>query len=214
MRSNVEFTKAMIAYAKKHKLAVPDVSLTPVWGNGKRMLAWRVSGHAFGAKWAATQRTSRMEKLLFPDTSPKPHIEYPVYNWKGNHSYVGKHPGIVWHHAAGYGSAQQIHQIHLSIGDRGIAYHFYVRTDGTIYAGRPLGTWGAHCLGHNDWIGICAEGNYDVKYMPPKQQAAMRELHNWLHKKYGGIPDKQHKYMSGNSTACPGRHYPFKAITS
>jgi hypothetical protein len=75
---------------------------------------------------------------------------------------------------------------------------------------------GAHCLGHNDWLGVCAEGNYETNgaIMPAAQLKALQALHAMLHKKYGGIPDRPHKSMSGNSTACPGRAYPFDKITS
>ena len=215
MHSNIEVTKKMVEYAKKHGLLVPVVyTNTNRWGTGKKTLAWRVSGHAFGVKFASALRTSRLEKLLFPDTSAKPDIHYPNYQWKSRASVCTKHPGIVWHHAAGYGTPLAINQIHLNIGDRGIAYHFYVERDGTISAGRPLGTWGAHCFAHNDWIGVCAEGNYDTnRVMPAAQKKSLIALHNWLHKKYGGIPDKKHKDMPQNATACPGKWFPFSDIT-
>ena len=69
MPSNIRVAKAMIEYAKKHKLAVPKLSLTnPLWGKGKRTLAWRVSAHAFGEKQASAQKTGRLCSLLFPLT--------------------------------------------------------------------------------------------------------------------------------------------------
>lgn len=67
MRSNVAVAKRMVSYAKAHDLKVPAISLTsPVWGKGKQTLAWRVSGHAFGDKNAATQKTAQLIRLLFP----------------------------------------------------------------------------------------------------------------------------------------------------
>jgi N-acetyl-anhydromuramyl-L-alanine amidase AmpD len=123
-------------------------------------------------------------------------------------------PGIVWHHAAGTGSPDDIHRAHVRIGDSGIAYHFYVRRNGRIYRGRPEWAWGAHCLHHNDWLGVCAEGNYEARDdMPAAQRKALRNLHSYLHHKYPGIPDRRHRDMPGNATACPGRHFPFADIT-
>ena len=69
MQSNIAVTRKMIEYAKRHHLTVPKVSTwNPVWGNGKRTLAWRVSGHAFGEKHASAQKTQRLCDLLFPLT--------------------------------------------------------------------------------------------------------------------------------------------------
>jgi N-acetylmuramoyl-L-alanine amidase len=128
---------------------------------------------------------------------------------------TGPPPGIVWHHAAGTGSPDQIHATHVAIGDSGIAYHYYVRKDGRIYRGRPEWAMGAHCLGHNDWLGVCAEGAYHVtKTMPPKQLAALQWLHDDIKRRRGPLPDKKHKDMSGNSTACPGQYFPMAKIVA
>ena len=68
---------------------------------------------------------------------------------------------IILHHAAGKGSVSAIHASHKKQGWAGIGYHFYIRTDGKIYQGRPVDTVGAHCLNHNSTtIGICFEGNF------------------------------------------------------
>ena len=133
-----------------------------------------------------------------------------TYKWA--HSLVhrnGAPAKIVWHHSAGTGSAQQIHAMHVAIGDSGIAYHYYVRRDGRIYRGRPEWAMGAHCLGHNDWLGVCAEGNYDsTREMPSVQLRALQWLHGDIHKRRAGIGDIRHKDVPGNATACPGRYYP------
>jgi len=49
--------------------------------------------------------------------------------------------------------------------------------------------------------------------MPPAQLKAAQAVHAYLHKKYGGIPDRKHKDMPGNSTACPGKYFPMATIT-
>lgn len=137
-----------------------------------------------------------------------------TYRWA--HSLVhrnGSPEKIVWHHAAGTGSPDQIHATHVAIGDSGIAYHYYVRKDGRIYRGRPEWAMGAHCLGHNDWLGVCAEGNYDVtKVMPSAQLRSIQWLHDDIHRRRVGIGDIMHKDVVGNATACPGRYYPWAKV--
>lgn len=145
-----------------------------------------------------------------------PHIISKSYRWAHPLVHrIGGPPGIVWHHAAGTGSPNAIHATHLRIGDSGIAYHYYVRRDGRIYRGRPEWAMGAHCLGHNNWLGVCAEGNYDVvREMPAKQLRSLQWLHDDIHRRRKGIVDRRHKNMSGNATACPGRYYPYSKVVS
>ena len=53
-------------------------------------------------------------------------------------------------------SAADIRRWHRQRGFSDIGYHFVVRLDGTIEAGRPLELPGAHCRGHNlRSIGVC-----------------------------------------------------------
>lgn len=69
--------------------------------------------------------------------------------------------------------------------DRGwsdIGYHYCIKLDGTLEAGRPLDRAGAHVKGHNaDSIGICYIGGCDQDMNPKdtmtsEQEHAMREL--------------------------------------
>ena len=69
--------------------------------------------------------------------------------------------------------------------DRGwsdIGYHYVIRLDGCLEAGRPLDRTGAHVKGHNkDSIGICYIGGCDEDMNPkdtmtPEQEDTMREL--------------------------------------
>ena len=218
MPSNIATTQKMLQYAKEHKLDAGNPSTTnPLWGLGKATLAWRASGHMrkHGKKITQSARkTDQLVACLFPDLVPELHILHPNYKWNGAPvARRGPPPGTVWHHSVGFGSALFIHKIHLNIGDRGIAYHFYIRRDGKVYEGRPENTMGAHCLGHNDCIGVCLEGNYEAHDdMPTAQLKAAQAVHRYVHKKYGR-PDWQHKNMSGNSTACPGRFFGFAKIT-
>lgn len=69
MHSTTATTRKMIEYAKQHQLAIPALNrLSPIWGSGKRTLAWRVSGHAFGSRNASAIHTQRLDNFLFPLT--------------------------------------------------------------------------------------------------------------------------------------------------
>lgn len=84
-------------------------------------------------------------------------------------------------------SAREIRGWHTAPRPRGcgwrdIGYHFVIRLDGTIEAGRPLDQIGAHTAGHNrDSIGIVYVGGVDASGKPkdtrtPEQRRALREL--------------------------------------
>ena len=133
--------------------------------------------------------------------------------FKSNHSNRnGNPPGIVLHHAASNGGVEDVHNYHLSLGWAGIGYHFYVRKDGSVYRGRPEEWLGAHTTGHNDKIGICAEGNFEVDQMSAAQRNAIIELLEYLHDKYGKLPVYGHRDL--DATACPGKNYPFTEIVN
>ena len=66
---------------------------------------------------------------------------------------------------------------------RGCGYHFLVRLDGEIQAGRPVEQPGAHCYGHNSHsIGVCYVGGLDADgrtprdTRTPRQREALRRL--------------------------------------
>lgn len=73
MPSNTRVARRMLTYARRHgikwqgKNGKPVCStISPVWGRGKRTLAWRVSAHAFGTEHASAQKTPELVRLLFP----------------------------------------------------------------------------------------------------------------------------------------------------
>ena len=121
---------------------------------------------------------------------------------------------IVEHHIAGKGfSAQEIHAFHLSKGWSGIAYHLYVRQDGTVYRGRPIDKKGGHAENYNSVsIGICAEGNFDIEGMSDVQKKALIEATQYVKSIYPNAKVVRHSDL--NATACPGKNYPFEQITS
>lgn len=143
-------------------------------------------------------------------------ITKKAYKWaRPLYRRSGKPLGVVWHNAAAtHCTPDAVHSWHLANGWSGIAYHFTVQKDGTIYQGRPEWALGGHALGASSWLGVMFEGNYDrEKVMPAKQVKAGKWLHAYIEKKYGPIKDVRHKDMPGNSTSCPGKYFPFAEIT-
>ena len=133
------------------------------------------------------------------------------FEWSGNLSKRSKTEYIILHHRAGLGDVQSIHAGHLSKGWSGIGYHFYVRRDGSVFRGRPIGTVGAHCTGYNDKsIGVCFEGNFENATMPVIQLKAGRELISHLKGLYPDAEVGRHKDFQ--STVCPGKNFPFEEI--
>lgn len=131
---------------------------------------------------------------------------------------------IILHQRAGWGNAESIHSLHLGFGYSGIGYNFYVRLDGSIYAGRPIDVQGAHAE-NNNWqsVGICAEGYYCLpptgsairsdqinRTMPEAQKKAIAELVAYCLKQYPGAKVIRHSEV--NQTNCPGDFYPFSEI--
>ena len=134
-----------------------------------------------------------------------------TYKWSGSLTKRTATQYIILHHRTGSGDVQSIHATHLKNGWSGIGYHFYIRKDGSVYRGRPIDTVGAHCTDYN-WlsIGICFEGNFENEKMPAAQIKAGQELISYLKRQYPSAEAKRHKDF--NSTACPGKNFPFDDI--
>lgn len=136
----------------------------------------------------------------------------PKYNWAYTPGYRNTTTHLILHHAAADNiSAETIHSWHLANGWAGIAYHYYVRKDGSVYRGRPEAWTGGHTTNWN-WcsLGICFEGNFDAQTMPEEQRKAGAELVADIVKRYPGIIVGKHKDYQ--ATACPGANFPFDAI--
>lgn len=124
---------------------------------------------------------------------------------------------IVVHHLEAEGpiwTVQFIHNMHISEhGWNGIGYHFYIRTDGTIYTGRPTYMIGAHCQGANTGsIGVCFEGDFMKKTsLPEVQYQAFCELKQYLDKQYNKtFVIKGHRELSPSE--CPGKNFPLDRV--
>ena len=133
------------------------------------------------------------------------------YKWNGALVKRNETKYIILHHRAGNGDVESIHAQHLSLGWTGIGYHFYVRKNGTVYRGRPLGVVGAHCQGHNSYsVGVCFEGNFEKEKMPEKQIRAGVMLVSYLRTLFPSAEMKRHGDM--DSTLCPGKNFKFEEI--
>lgn len=118
---------------------------------------------------------------------------------------------IILHHSAGHGSVESVHAFHQSNGWAGIGYHYYIRQDGSIYAGRPEQYQGAHVSGYNNGsLGICAEGNFETETMTEAQQQAIAKVIADIKSRYNITTVKTHRDYA--ATACPGANYPLSNI--
>ena len=120
---------------------------------------------------------------------------------------------IILHHAVMNGTVDDVHRIHKNNGFGGIGYHFYVRKDGSIYAGRPIDMIGAHARGSNfNSVGICFEGNFENETMTDAQKNAGKEIVAYVKELYGITIVKCHREV--NATDCPGKNFPFEEIAN
>ena len=126
----------------------------------------------------------------------------------------GKPEFVNWHHAAAKRlTPAALHRIHRNLGWCGFGYNLYLTKDGKVHQGRPLQFCGGGARGAWASVGVCLEGNYDVEQeMPAKQLRAAQEVKEYLAERYPGIKHRGHRDVPGNQTACPGKHFPVKAI--
>lgn len=148
------------------------------------------------------------------------------YNWARTNFVTQKPDTIVIHHAAAKScTAQDIHHWHLERGWMGIAYHYFIRKDGTIYRGRQETWQGGHLYGNENknTIGICFEGCYTdygsqtEKSVPDSQINALIELCKDIQKRWPIKAIKRHAdYPSAQSEKkdCPGKYFPWVEFIS
>ncbi|HHU22844.1 MAG TPA: N-acetylmuramoyl-L-alanine amidase [Clostridiales bacterium] len=138
----------------------------------------------------------------------------PDYNWAFNPGNRTRTSYLILHHAAASSaSPMDVHNWHLARAWAGIAYHYYVRKDGSVYRGRPENWIGGHTADYNNnSIGICFEGNFETEEMPRVQMDSGRRLVSDILKRYPSLTVLGHKDL--NATACPGKNFPFEYITS
>lgn len=108
--------------------------------------------------------------------------------------------------------AKEIRQWHLAKKWTDIGYHFVIRRNGTLEAGRPLETPGAHVEGHNaNTIGICMVGGVDKGGPEGKPQnnftdaqwATLKPLVAKLSAQFPAALIWGHRDFPGVTKACP-----------
>ena len=99
---------------------------------------------------------------------------------------------VIHHTASPDVSVATIDRWHRARGWAGCGYHFVIRRDGTVEAGRPLDRKGAHAKGRNNRIGIALCG-YDA-FTKEQIEALRHVLHQY------GI-----KHIECHHSACPGK---------
>lgn len=106
-------------------------------------------------------------------------------------------------------SSADIKQWHIKRGFKNIGYHYVIRLDGTIEAGRNENEIGAHCIGHNkDSLGICYIGGLDKDGKPKdtrthEQKEALYNLVGKLMLKYDIPVENIHCHYEFANKSCP-----------
>lgn len=104
-------------------------------------------------------------------------------------------------------TVNDVRRWHLQRGFKDVGYHYLVRLDGSIEAGRCLEEPGAHCRGHNrESIGVCYVGGCDTNFRPkatrtPQQRQALVLLLRELKNKFPGVKIAGHRDYAAK--ACP-----------
>ena len=105
-------------------------------------------------------------------------------------------------------SAAEIDRWHKEMGWKSIGYHFVIRRDGSVEAGRPVREIGAHCKGHNAHsIGVCYEGGLNFSGEPAdtrtqEQKSSLTLLLHGLKQTYPKAQIYGHKDFNSHK-ACP-----------
>jgi N-acetyl-anhydromuramyl-L-alanine amidase AmpD len=145
--------------------------------------------------------------------------------WKNRWKY------IVIHHSAGsYGDLPFFKKVHRQRQAKdpidAIPYHYIIGNGNGLAMGevasdwrQSYDIWGAHVSVNNlDYnfrgIGICLVGNFENKEVPAIQYQSLLRLTKSLMSKYEILHSNVvgHRMIKGESTKCPGKHFPMKAF--
>lgn len=102
---------------------------------------------------------------------------------------------------------REIRQWHKEQNWLDIGYHFVIRRDGTVEAGRPQDVVGSHVKDHNATsVGVCLVGGIDDKgkhaaNFTPQQMESLRSLLASLGNQYEGARIRAHHDVAPK--ACP-----------
>jgi hypothetical protein len=97
-----------------------------------------------------------------------------------------------------------------------VAYHFLIKRNGQIKAGRPERCQGAHARAYNSYIGISLLGDFSSKESSsgptPQQLKSLVELTKRLQHRYKIPVQRILRHSDVASTECPGDRFPFRAF--
>lgn len=97
-----------------------------------------------------------------------------------------------------------------------IAYHFGIESvDGSIMTvtGRGMQYEGAHCIGHNDMIGVCVVGDWDHEPPGADKMGPLTLLVAGLLRQHPYLSIKDvHKHSEYANKTCPGSMFPWDSF--
>ncbi len=129
---------------------------------------------------------------------------------------IGEITDVTIHHSRSEGQdAFDYAKYHVNVkGWPGVAYHFDIQPDGTIFQTNYLTTVSWHNGTDNAGaVGVCLSGNMDNRVPTDKQLKSAIQLIKWLKRKLPNrIVVKGHNEYK--STTCPGKYMPMKYIRS
>lgn len=103
----------------------------------------------------------------------------------------------------------EIDSWHKARGWAGIGYHWVIRRDGTVEAGRPITQPGAHVAGHNhDSIGICVVGGKPDFNFTFAQLEMLKDVVEQMRAIVGNVPVLGHRDLD------PGKECPTFDVTA
>jgi N-acetyl-anhydromuramyl-L-alanine amidase AmpD len=116
---------------------------------------------------------------------------------------------VVVHHTAAPGTLkpERIAEVQIRAGKPGITYHFYIKSDGSVYYTQSVERNTAQTARSDvnaTAIGVCLGGNFTNTPPGPKQLGAAAELIAWLLAEHGLPPEAIVGRRELDSTASPG----------
>ena len=140
------------------------------------------------------------------DYEKKLNIQEVNYTWNEALEYTNIPKRLIIHHTSDNGKTpERMNEVHIQKGWAGIGYHFYIRSDGTIYRGRPEVAVGAHAKkNNNDSIGIALEGNFEETSPTEAQMESLVKLSVDMIIKYNLTNIVGHRDVY--DTLCPGEN--------
>ena len=136
------------------------------------------------------------------------------FRWTGSTSHRPRTDFIAVHCSATpegkWFDATDIDRWHRERGWAGIGYHYVVRLDGSIEAGRPEDAMGAHVSGYNSKAlgvvyigGVAEDGKTPKDTRTCEQKAALAQLLRSLKTKHRGARIQGHRDFPKVAKACP-----------